>query len=299
MVMLISKFIAKRSALVGIDFDVNTVRLLELSKTRTGLCVESYAVCSNDDISQAVNEAIKQSGVKSKLAVVGLPYSAVISRNIQLDTRLDDDEIESYLLMNMKKLTGFGVQDICMDFDRLEPVKNSPDKVNIEMIAAKREQVAAKKELMHSTNMKIKSVDVELFALQRAAQQQSIKYDGAIAVINLKKRSLLLSVLEQGEILYAKEENIVEGDIAEQICNELQLCFATNPCKVNHIIIAGENADCADLLENISARVGVSVYTANPFVDMEISGHVDALALRKVAHNMIISFGLALWRFSK
>ncbi len=298
--MLIPRFRAKRSASVGIDFDTNTVRLIELSKTRAGLCVESYAICSNNDISQALNEAIKLSGVKTKLAVIGLPYSSVISKNIQLDARLDVDEIESYLLMNMKKLTGFGVQDICIDFDRLGPVKNSPDKVNIEMIAAKREQVAAKKELMCCTNMKIKSVDMELFALQRAVLQQSIKYDGVIAVINLKKRSLLLSVLEQGrKILYAKEENIIEGDIAEQICNELQLCFATNPCKVNHIIMSGENADCADLLENISALTGIRACTANPFVDMEISGHVDALALRKVAHNMMISFGLALWQFSK
>jgi type IV pilus assembly protein PilM len=297
--MLIPKFIAKRSALVGIDFDVNTVRLLELRQTRAGFCVESYAVCSGDSLRQALNEAIKQSGVKSKFAVVGLPYSAVISRNIQLDARLDEDEIESYLLMNMKKLTGFGVKDICIDFNILGPVKNSPDKVNIGMIAAKREQIAAKKELMRTTNMKIQSVDVELFALQRAVLQQSLKCDDTVAVINLKKKSLLLSVLEHGEILYAKEEDVIEGDIAEQISNELQLCFATNPCKVNQIIVSGENADCADLLENIFTRVGVSVCTANPFVNVEISEHIDALALRKVAHSMMISYGLALWQFSK
>jgi len=297
--MLIPKFMAKRSALVGIDFDVNTVRLLELCKTRTGLCIESYVVCGNDDISQALNEAIKQSGVKSKLAVVGLPYSAVISKNIQLDARLNEDEIESYLLMNMKKFTGFGIQDICMDFNILGLVKNSPDKVNIEMIAAKREQVAAKTELMRTTNMKIKSVDVELFALHRAVLQQSIKYDSAIAVINLKMKSLLLSVLERKKILYAKEENITDHGIAQQIGNELQLFFATNPCKVNQIIVSGENADCVNLLENISLQTGIPTCTADPFIDMEISEHVDAAALRKVAHNMVISCGLALWQFSK
>jgi len=289
----------KRSVLVGIDFDVNTVRLLELRRTRAGFCVESYAVCSDENLRQALNEAIKQSGVKTKLAVVGLPCSAVISRNIQLDARLDEDEIESYLLMNMKKFTGFGVQDICMDFNILGPVSDSPDKVNIEMIAAKREQVAAKKQLMCTTNMKMRSIDVELFALQRAALQQSLKYDDAVAVINLKKRSLLLSVLEHGEILYAKEENVIEGDFAEQICNELQLCFATNPCKVNQIIVSGENANCADLLEGISTRIGVSVCTADPLVNMEISEHIDAIALRKVAHSMMISCGLALWQFCK
>jgi type IV pilus assembly protein PilM len=297
--MWVSRLKVNRSAVVGIDFDINTVRLIELSKTRTGICVESYAICETNTISQALNEAIKQSGVKTKLAVIGLPYSAVISKNIQLDARLEEHEIESYLLMNMKKFTGFSVQDICMDFEILGPVKNSPDKVNIEMIAARREQVAAKTELIRTTNMIIKSVDVELFALQRAVLQQSTKYEGAVAVINLKMKSILLSVFELGKILYAKEENRADNDIAQQINSELQLFFATNPCKVNQVIIAGENADSSDLLEDIFTQIGISACTANPFVGMKISEQVDALALRRVAHSMMISCGLALWQFSK
>jgi len=269
---------------VGIDIDDNSVKILELRKTRTEICVESYAIYKNADISALVKPYSK------KFVTIGIPYSAVINKTIQLDAKLNEEEIENYLVMNMKKLTGFAALDISMDFKILE--KTSTNKINVELIAARREQVLAKTSLLEK--VKVKAIDVESFALQRAALLQLHNNNDIIAAINLKTNNLLLCIFQQENIIYVKEENISEQNIAQLINKELQLFFATKSFTINQIIIAGETVK-VELLDSIYNETNIPTTLANPFSNMTFK---DKTGLFKIASALTLCCGLALWKFA-
>ena len=271
----------------GIDIDHNCVKLIELRKTRQGYFVENYAVGNIDDIAQL--------NAKSKISAIALPYAGVISKTIQLDASLHEKEIENYLLMNMQQYTGFMAQDISMDFSVHGPVKDCPDKIVVELTAARRKEVNARVNLFQRSYLKIKFVDVESFALQRAALLQLGNTDDAMVIINLKLRSLLFCVLQQGEIIYVTEENILDNQgVVERIRHELQMFFATHSLPITSILVGGESADKIGLIDEIAELVHIPVHIANPFINMEITKQLDSEEFYKIAHSMMISCGLAI-----
>lgn len=288
------KWLIQRSATsVGIDIGANSVSLLKLCRIRTGYEILSYTHRDDNNIAAL----LKQTKIKS--TIIGMPHAAVISKVIQLDASLHTDEIENYLLMNMRKYTGFAAQDIRMDFNVLGLAPNFPNKVAVQLIAARREQVAARTKLLGEANIKVEAVDVESFALQRAALLQVAQADDVVAIVNLRQNSLLLCITQGNSMLYVKEEQIVAlPDIAQQINQELQLFFANHSVTITQIIVAGTYADQMRLINNIAAATNITTYIANPFMDMECAGQIDKKALHKTAHTMLLSCGLALWKFA-
>lgn len=277
----------KKSPVTSIGFDINSelVRSVELKKTNDCYFLTSYSA----NVDMAAN--------RNKNVIVAIPYGAAISKIVQLDAGLGEEEIEKYLTMNIKRYTGFNAEDISMDFNILGPAENNSNKIDVELIAAKREQVAAKISLLRQYGVNVKAVDVEPFALQRAALAQLPK-ESSIAVFNVKQNSLLFCVIQQKKMLYVKEENIaIEIDIEKQILAELQMFFAANVVDINHILITGDVRLEDGLVEHIAEQTNIRTSGGNPFINMELAPQINRKDLNRNAHLMMLSCGLALWRF--
>lgn len=276
---MFARFRKKPATFIGFDINSDQIISVELKRGNGGYCLESYAV--HADIAEHEN----------KMVTIALPYSAAITKIIQLDMNLNEEEIEDYLTMNMKKYTGLNAEDISMDFSVLGPAKNSSNKIDVELIAAKQEQVKGKIAFLQQYNIKVKAVDIESFALQRAALLQLPQDDAVTAVINVKQNNLLVGILQNKDMLYVREENVTPGqDINEQINAELQMFFAAHSISVDRILMAGEVTGENILIDNIPVSI------ANPFINMEIAPQIDRAKLNKVAHFLLISCGLALWQ---
>lgn len=278
----------KKDPVTSIGFDINSelVRSVELKKTND--CYFLTSSSANVDIAASRNKNV----------IIAIPYGAAISKIVQLDADLSEEEIEKYLIMNIKKYTGFNAEDISMDFNIVGPAENNPNKIDVELIAAKREQVAAKISLLRQYGINVKAVDVEPFALQRAALAQLSKNNNVTAIFNVKQHRLLLCVMQKEKILYVKEENISsEIDIGKQILAELQMFFAANAVDINHILIAGDVRLDGGLVEQVADQTNIRTSGGNPFINMELAPQINREDLDRNAHLMMLSCGLALWRF--
>lgn len=259
---------------IGIDINGNTVRLLGLRKTKNNCRVVAAAACSANKVAVALDKVIRQAKIKIKSATIAIPYSAVMVKTISLDASLTEPEILNYLYMNSKQYTGVNPQKLRMDFNILGPTQGQPHKIDIELVAAKRDQLDAKVALVSDANIKVTAVDVDAFALARAAIPH-IKHD-LTAVINLNSSSFLLCVLENRKIIYIKEENI-HLSIAHQLKNELQMFVTTHNKIVQQIILAGVLHPGNKA--SIATKTGISTMVATPY---------------SIDPQMMLSYGLAL-----
>ena len=107
---MIDLFTKKTVTVVGLDISSTSVKLLELSRNGDRYRVESYAVASLppnavvekdinevEGVSEAVHKTFELSRTRIKNAAVAVAGSAVITKIIQTDASLTDDQKENQI----------------------------------------------------------------------------------------------------------------------------------------------------------------------------------------------------------
>ena len=99
----------KPSSMVGLDISSTSVKLIELSKSARNYRVESYGVepmpenavvekSINDveAVGETIQRVVERCKTKSKDAAVAVAGSAVITKSIELNAALSEEEMEKY-----------------------------------------------------------------------------------------------------------------------------------------------------------------------------------------------------------
>ncbi len=97
-------------SMLGLDISSTSVKLLELSKSGNDYRVESYGVeplpenavvekniSDVDGVGEAIQRLIERSKTKVKFAAVAVAGSAVITKTIEMNAELSEDEMENQL----------------------------------------------------------------------------------------------------------------------------------------------------------------------------------------------------------
>ena len=100
----------KSKVLLGLDISSTAVKLLELSQSNDKYKVESYAVeplppnavvekniSDVDGVGEAVKRVLSRSKSGQKTAAVAVAGSAVITKTIEMDAELTDEEMENQI----------------------------------------------------------------------------------------------------------------------------------------------------------------------------------------------------------
>ncbi|WP_239988135.1 pilus assembly protein PilM, partial [Pseudomonas syringae] len=103
-------FSKKANTLLGIDISSTSVKLLELSRSGTRYKVESYAVeplpanavvekniAELEGVGQALSRVLVKAKTSVKIVAVAVAGSAVITKTIEMDAGLSDDDMENQL----------------------------------------------------------------------------------------------------------------------------------------------------------------------------------------------------------
>jgi len=79
---------------------------------------------------------------------------------------------------------------------------------------------------------------------------------------------------------------------------EIGICVASKIDDVDYIVLAGGTASIDGLADMIEAKLGTPTMIAYPFVNMSLSGRVDADGLANDAPALMIACGLAMRSFT-
>lgn len=225
----------KAQILLGIDISSTAVKLLELSKSGERYRVESYGVeplpanavvekniADVEGVGDAIARLVSHARPGAKVAAVAVAGSAVITKTIEMDASLSEDEMESQLKVEADQYIPFPLDEVRMDFEITGPVEGNPDRVEVLIAASRTENVEMRTDALEIGGLQAKVVDVEAYAMERAFQLVQPQLPDAdeldtVAVFDIGATMTTLNVLHEGRTVYTREQLFGGKQLTEEI----------------------------------------------------------------------------------
>lgn len=232
----------KKVPLLGVDISSTSVKLLELSKSGNRYRVEAYAVeplppnsvmekniTDVQLVGEAVGRAVKKSGSRLKTAACAVAGSAVITKIITMPSDLTEEEMESQIQVEADQYIPYPLEEINLDFEVLGPSETDPNRVNVLLAASRSDNVDVRVAALELGGLTAKVVDVEAFALESSvgliARSDPTDYGNLVAVADIGATMTTLSVLEDFNIIYTREQMFGGRQLTEEIMRRYGLSY--------------------------------------------------------------------------
>ena len=232
---MLGLFTKKANTLLGIDISSTSVKLLELSRSGSRYRVESYAVeplpansvvekniAELEGVGQALSRLLTKAKTGVKSAAVAVSGSAVITKSIEMDGGLSDDELENQLKIEADQYIPYPLEEVAIDFEVQGPAARSPGRVEVLLAACRKENVEIREAALALAGLTAKIVDVEAYALERSygllAPQLGVGHDElTVALVDIGATMTTLSVLHNGRTIYTREQRFGGRQLTEEI----------------------------------------------------------------------------------
>lgn len=232
---MLGLFKKKSNMLLGIDISSTSVKLIELSRSGGRYKVEAYAVeplppnavvekniAELEVVGQVITRLIAKSRTTLKQAAVAVSGSAVITKQIQMESGLSDDELETQLKIEADQYIPYPIEEVAIDFEVLGP-SGVAGRDNVLLAACRKENVEVREAALALAGLTAKVVEVEAYALERSFQLVSNQLAGGrenliVAVVDIGATMTTLSIMRNGTTIYTREQ--VFG--GKQLTDEIQ-----------------------------------------------------------------------------
>ena len=340
--------------LMGVDISSTSVKLLELSVKNGRYWVESYGlsplidgsvveknILNVENVADALERAMNIANPQSSNAAIAVPTSMVIHKVIEMDADMNDDEREVQIRMDAEQYIPFPLDEVSLDFEVLPEKLNSPNRVNVLLVATRTENVDSRVEVLDLVGVEPKIADVESYALERSFEVFSDTLPigvNLVGILDIGHTMTTLSVMQNGKIIYtreqvfggkqltqdvqnryglsfdeagrAKKDRTLPDDyesevlmpfldaVVQQAARSLQFFFSSSQFnEIDHILLAGGNANIPGLQKLMQQKLGYRVTVANPFLQMGFSPQIDLRKIENDAPSLLVACGLALRSF--
>lgn len=228
-------FNKKSSTLLGIDISSTSVKLVELSRQGERYRVEAYAVeplpvgaviekniAELEGVGLALTRALARARTGLKSVAVAVAGSAVITKTIEMDAGLSEDEMESQLKVEADQYIPYPLDEVAIDFEVQGTSVRNPERVNVLLAACRKENVEVREAALTLAGLTARVVDVEAYALERSfgllASRLAVSGERlTVAVVDIGATMTTLSVLHNGRIIYTREQLFGGRQLTEEV----------------------------------------------------------------------------------
>ena len=340
--------------LIGVDISSTSVKVLELSVKNNRYWVESYAlvplpegsvveknILNPEAVGDALERAVNLANVQSTDVALAVPTSMVITKIIEMDADMNDDEREIQIRDDAEQYIPFPLDEASLDFEVLPDRLANPNRVNVLLVATRIENVEARAEALELGGLTPKIADVESFAIENAFKVFSDTLPmgvNTVGILDIGHTMTTLSVMRNNKVIYTREQVFGGKQLTQEIQNRyglsfeeagrakksrtlpddydievlepfleavvqqaarsLQFFFSSSQFnEVDHILLAGGNANIPGLAKLLQQKLGYRVTIANPFLQMGFSPQIDIKKIENDASSLMVACGLALRSF--
>jgi len=228
-------FSKKANSLLGIDISSTSVKLLELSRVGDRFKVESYAVeplpanavvekniAELEGVGNALLRVVTKARTGTRGVALAVSGSAVITKSIEMDAGMTDDEMENQLKLEADQYIPYPLEEVAIDFEVQGPSARNPERVEVLLAACRKENVEVREAALAVAGLNARVVDVEAYALERAfgllaPQLRNGDQPLTVAVVDVGATMTTLSVIHNGRIIYTREQLFGGRQLTEEI----------------------------------------------------------------------------------
>ncbi|OUS27769.1 pilus assembly protein PilM [Thalassotalea sp. 42_200_T64] len=222
---MLSRFFNKNvSLMVGIDIGSHSVKAVLISEDKSGYQLDAFSVepmpkgaivdrkiQDVEAIGAVIRKVRKQVLSSVQQAAVAVSGSTVITKIIYMDVSLNDAELASQIEIEADSLIPYPLDEVSLDFEKLDVNDADPSKVNVLLSAVRTETIEARVAALDVGGFHTKVVDVESYALSRASELcmpmlPDDAKDKVVAFIDLGATMTLFTVNEGNNSIYTRDQ---------------------------------------------------------------------------------------------
>lgn len=241
---MLGLFKPNHHSILGIDISSTSVKVIEISGKDEHRCVEGYGIemlpsdvvdghtiKDTNALANCIKQLVARHQLHSKWVAVAVPDSAVITKVLQINTGLNDSEIEEIILMEADKYIPYPIEEINLDFQVLGPSVKNMSMLDVLIVASRSENVSGRVEAITKAGLQAKIVDVESFAVERVVQLVSKELpaqgkDKTIAVFDVGSIFANLFVMHGMKIIFTREEEFGSKQLLDELVSHYGITYA-------------------------------------------------------------------------
>jgi len=227
-------FLNKKKEVIGIDIGSSSIKLVQLKEHKGGyqlvnagiIPLPPEAIVDNTLMdSLSIVEALK--GVTSSLSVkikdvaCSISGNSVIIRKISLPA-IPPEELEDQISWEAEQYIPFDINDVNIDFQILGPDSIDPSKINVLLVASKKDIINDYLAVFNEAGLHLSVVDVDSFAVQNAFEvNYDIELSDVLALINVGAGVTNINIVRDGITLFTRDVQLGGNLYTEEIQKQL------------------------------------------------------------------------------
>ncbi len=236
-------FSKKKAPLIGIDISSSAVKLLELSRSGEQFKVERYtveplsqnavvenAITDVEQVSRAVDRAVKRSGTKRRDAAVAVASSHVITKTITMPSGMREQELEQQIEMEADHYIPYPLEEVNLDFEVVGPSTANPNEDDVIIAACRKEIVDDYVAVIEGPGLNPAVIDVDAFAMEAAfslltSHLPSGGVESTVAVIDFGATTTHMNVMHNNRSIYTRDHAFGGKQLTEEIQRRYGLSY--------------------------------------------------------------------------
>ena len=234
----------KHVPMIGLDISSSSAKLVELGKAANGeyvlerMASEPFEkgwitdgqIEKFDEVVAVVRKLLDKSGTKTRLVVMAMPQSAVITKRINLPSGLRDEELELQVESEANQYIPFSLDEVSLDFCVIGPSPTSGGDIEVLIAASRKERVQDRQGLAEAAGLKPVVLDIEshasLLAISRVVDTLPNEgRDVLVALFEIGADTTSLKVLREGEMLYDRDQAFGGSQLTTLISRQYGFSF--------------------------------------------------------------------------
>ena len=226
----------KKSSIIGLDIGSHAVKIVQLQESKgtyrlknlgisqlpPSVIVEG-AIKDPEAVQAAIKKLVNNLKIKAKGVATSIAGWSVIIKKVDLP-QMSEEELAENIQLEAEQYIPFNVEDVNIDFQILGSSPEKTDRMEVVLVAAKKEVIDDYVNLIRKAGLSPQVVDVDFFALENAFEAN---YDatesGGVALVDIGATKMNINVLKNGVSMFNRDASIGGFQITEDIQQRFDL----------------------------------------------------------------------------
>ncbi|MBF0100052.1 MAG: type IV pilus assembly protein PilM [Desulfobacterales bacterium] len=222
-------FSRKKDTLVGLDIGSSAIKVAEVVETKKGRMLKKIAIApvpyrlieegSIKDapaVASIIKQLWKSENIKEKKVAISIGGYSVINKKVLLD-RVSEDKLQVTINQEAEQYIPFDIKDVNLDFQILDDSSDGKEKMNVLLVAAKKEMINEYVNLLDLAGLSVLIIDVDAFALQNIYEFIGEVSNDLVALLDIGAYKTTLNIMKGTSSLFIRDVSLGCGQITTRI----------------------------------------------------------------------------------
>lgn len=284
---------SRGKSVLGLDIGSSSIKIAELKETKTGLQLANFGVESLPPetivdstimnapaVVGAIRKLITANQIKTRDVATSVSGHSVIIRKITLPL-MTDEEIASNIQWEAEQYIPFDINEVSIDYQRLEAVSEDQGSQDVLLVAVKKEMVNDYMAVINEAGLNPVVMDVDAFAVQNMYEvNYEMQRGKVIALVNIGAGVININIVRNGNSVFTRDMSIGGNHFTEEIQKQL----GVGHDEAEQIKVSGGQGAQAEqikgIIENLSSAIALETQRSLDFFMATSSlGHISKVFL--------------------